>query len=616
MKKQLILTAMLCLLGVSAFAQWKPAGNMIKTQWADKVDPQNVLPEYPRPLLQRDAWANLNGLWDYAIKPIGENTPTKYDGKILVPFCIESSLSGVQKKVGEDNELWYHRTFKVPSKWSKKDVLLNFGAIDWRADVYLNGQHIATHEGGYTPFSVNITPFLKKGEQDLAIRVYDATDHSYQPCGKQSIQQGKIFYTSVTGIWQTVWMEPVNATHINNVSMVSDVKGSRINFTVDATNSEGKMALVKLLDNGQTVATAKTAVGQKIALTVQNPKLWSPDSPFLYDVEVSLLSSNGKVLDKAKSYTAFREISKIRDDDGIYRFLLNGKKTFMFGPLDQGWWPDGLYTAPTDEALKFDIEKTKQWGFNMIRKHVKVEPARWYYYCDKLGMLVWQDMPSSDRGGYWDPKTDQQVVTSKWAPFEYGTGVDRQRSAASKDNYYREWKDVMNFCSNNPSVVVWIPFNEAWGQFDTEKVVAWTQQQDPSRLVNPASGGNHFQCGDIMDIHHYPNPKRFYLYDPMRITVLGEFGGIGMPVEDHTWKGRDGWGYVQFKTSEEVTNEYIKFAKELETLARRGYSGGVYTQTTDVEGELNGIMTYDRKVVKMDEDKISQINKEVINAVK
>jgi beta-galactosidase/beta-glucuronidase len=364
------------------------------------------------------------------------------------------------------------------------------------------------------------------------------------------------------------------------------------------------------------VATAKTAIGQKIALTVQNPKLWSPDSPFLYDVEVSLLSSNGKVLDKAKSYTAFREISKIRDDDGIYRFLLNGKKTFMFGPLDQGWWPDGLYTAPTDEALKFDIEKTKQWGFNMIRKHVKVEPARWYYYCDKLGMLVWQDMPSSDRGGYWDPKTDQQVVTSKWAPFEYGTGVDRQRSAASKDNYYREWKDVMNFCSNNPSVVVWIPFNEAWGQFDTEKVVAWTQQQDPSRLVNPASGGNHFQCGDIMDIHHYPNPKRFYLYDPMRITVLGEFGGIGMPVEDHTWKGRDGWGYVQFKTSEEVTNEYIKFAKELETLARRGYSGGVYTQTTDVEGELNGIMTYDRKVVKMDEDKISQINKEVINAVK
>lgn len=616
MKKVFITTALVCLFTVAASAQWKPAGEMIKTQWADKIDVQNVLPEYPRPLLQRGQWLNLNGLWDYAIKPVGQDSPTNYDGKILVPFAVESSLSGVQKKVGAENELWYHRTFKVPSKWNGKDVLLNFGAVDWRADVYLNGKHIATHKGGYTPFSINITPFLKKGEQNLTVRVFDATDNSYQPCGKQSIGQGKIWYTSVTGIWQTVWLEPVSRSHINSVRMISDVKQGRINFTADVTEGEGNLIQVKLIDNGKTVATAETNVGQEIALTLSNPKLWSPDSPFLYDVEISLLSRSGKMLDKAKSYTAFRQISKYRDDDGIYRFLLNGKKTFMFGPLDQGWWPDGLYTAPTDEALKFDIEKTKQWGFNMIRKHVKVEPARWYYYCDKLGMLVWQDMPSGDRGGYWDKETDQQVTSSKWSPYEYETGVDRQRSAESKVNYYREWKDIMNFCFDNPSVVVWVPFNESWGQFDTQKVVEWTQEADPSRLVDPASGGNFYLCGDMMDMHHYPNPKRFYLFDPMRLNVLGEYGGIGLPVEGHTWKGRDGWGYVQFKTGEEVTAEYVKYAKELERLARRGYSGAVYTQTTDVEGELNGIMTYDRKVVKMDESKLKQINSEVINSIK
>jgi hypothetical protein len=616
LKKVFITTALVCLFTVAASAQWKPAGEMIKTQWADKIDVQNVLPEYPRPLLQRGQWLNLNGLWDYAIKPVGQDSPTNYDGKILVPFAVESSLSGVQKKVGAENELWYHRTFKVPSKWNGKDVLLNFGAVDWRADVYLNGKHIATHKGGYTPFSINITPFLKKGEQNLTVRVFDATDNSYQPCGKQSIGQGKIWYTSVTGIWQTVWLEPVSRSHINSVRMISDVKQGRINFTADVTEGEGNLIQVKLIDNGKTVATAETNVGQDIALALSNPKLWSPDSPFLYDVEISLLSRSGKMLDKAKSYTAFRQISKYRDDDGIYRFLLNGKKTFMFGPLDQGWWPDGLYTAPTDEALKFDIEKTKQWGFNMIRKHVKVEPARWYYYCDKLGMLVWQDMPSGDRGGYWDKETDQQVTSSKWSPYEYETGVDRQRSAESKVNYYREWKDIMNFCFNNPSVVVWVPFNESWGQFDTQKVVEWTQEADPSRLVDPASGGNFYLCGDMMDMHHYPNPKRFYLFDPMRLNVLGEYGGIGLPVEGHTWKGRDGWGYVQFKTGEEVTAEYVKYAKELERLARRGYSGAVYTQTTDVEGELNGIMTYDRKVVKMDESKLKQINSEVINSIK
>ncbi|SEF75837.1 glycoside hydrolase family 2 protein [Parabacteroides chinchillae] len=602
MRKNVLIGCAL-VLAMCVQAQWKPVGDKIKTQWAEQINPKNVLPEYPRPQMERADWVNLNGEWDYAIKPKGEVEPASFDGKILVPFAVESSLSGVQKEVGENNELWYKRSFTVPSSWKNKDVMINFGAVDWKADVYVNDILIGSHKGGFTPFSFNITPYLNgTSNQKLVVRVWDPSDKGYQPRGKQVSNPESIWYTPVTGIWQTVWLEPVATNHIQSIKAIPNIDTKTMSVTV-ATSVECPAGIVevKLMDKGNVVATAKGVQGKELRLTVQNPTLWSPANPYLYDMKVSL-SKNGKVIDEVKSYTAFRKISAKRDANGIMRMQLNNEDLFQFGPLDQGWWPDGLYTAPTDEALLYDIIKTKDWGFNMIRKHVKVEPARWYYHCDKEGILVWQDMPSGDHGSY------------MWEHHVYNGGKDHERTTESKDNYYQEWKEIMDLCMSNPSVVVWVPFNEAWGQFDTEKVVDWTKSYDPSRLVNPASGGNHRPCGDILDLHNYPAPDMF-LFDPQRVTVLGEYGGIGLPIENHLWWNKRNWGYVQFKNSDEVTAEYVKYADQLKNLVPRGFSAAVYTQTTDVEGEVNGLMTYDRKVIKINEAAVKKANEAVINSL-
>lgn len=601
MKKTLFVCCALAL-ALCAQAQWKPAGDKIKTQWAEQVNPKSVLPEYPRPLMERSEWQNLNGEWEYAIKPVGEVEPASFDGNILVPFAVESSLSGVQKEVGEKNELWYKRSFTVPAKWKGKDVMLNFGAVDWKAEVFVNDVLVGSHKGGYTPFSFNITPFLKgSGAQKLVVRVWDPSDKGYQPIGKQTSNPQGIWYTSVTGIWQTVWLEPVASNHITAVKSIPNVDANALNVTVGAsTPCVTSIVEVKLLDKGAVVASAKGVQGQELRLGVKNPTLWSPENPYLYDMSITL-SQNGKVIDQVKSYTAFRKISVEKDKNGILRMCLNNKPLFHYGPLDQGWWPDGLYTAPTDEALLYDIKKTKEWGFNMIRKHVKVEPARWYYHCDKEGILVWQDMPSGDMG-------------NRWEPHKYNGGTDKERSVESVANYYQEWKEIMDLGVSHPSIVVWVPFNEAWGQFDTEKVVAWTKAYDPSRLVNPASGGNHRPCGDILDLHNYPGPDMF-LFDAQRVTVLGEYGGIGLPLENHLWWNKRNWGYIQFKNSDEVTAEYVKYANELKGFVKRGFSAAVYTQTTDVEGEVNGLMTYDRKVIKINEAKVKEANQSVIKSM-
>lgn len=601
MKKTLFVCCALAL-ALCAQAQWKPAGDKIKTQWAEQVNPKSVLPEYPRPLMERSEWQNLNGEWEYAIKPVGEVEPASFDGNILVPFAVESSLSGVQKEVGEKNELWYKRSFTVPAKWKGKDVMLNFGAVDWKAEVFVNDVLVGSHKGGYTPFSFNITPFLKgSGAQKLVVRVWDPSDKGYQPIGKQTSNPQGIWYTSVTGIWQTVWLESVASNHITAVKSIPNVDANALNVTVGAsTPCVTSIVEVKLLDKGAVVASAKGVQGQELRLGVKNPTLWSPENPYLYDMSITL-SQNGKVIDQVKSYTAFRKISVEKDQNGILRMCLNNKPLFHYGPLDQGWWPDGLYTAPTDEALLYDIKKTKEWGFNMIRKHVKVEPARWYYHCDKEGILVWQDMPSGDMG-------------NRWEPHKYNGGTDKERSVESVANYYQEWKEIMDLGVSHPSIVVWVPFNEAWGQFDTEKVVAWTKAYDPSRLVNPASGGNHRPCGDILDLHNYPGPDMF-LFDAQRVTVLGEYGGIGLPLENHLWWNKRNWGYIQFKNSDEVTAEYVKYANELKGFVKRGFSAAVYTQTTDVEGEVNGLMTYDRKVIKINEAKVKAANQSVIKSM-
>lgn len=600
--KTFLLLIILLFSSVSSFAQWKPAGDKIKTVWAEKIDPNNVLPEYPRPIMERDKWQNLNGLWDYAILPMGQQEPQTFDGKILVPFAVESSLSGVQKELGKEKELWYRRTFTIPSDWKSKNVILHFGAVDWKAEVYLNNIKIGSHTGGYTPFCFDVTPFLTSGNQKLVVKVWDPTSDSSIPRGKQVTNPNGIWYTPVSGIWQTVWLEPVNNKHIVGITPIANIDNNNLKVKVCTKNTESSdIVEVKLKDNNKVIASAKGVVGQTLDIAIPNAKLWSPESPFLYDLDVTLIE-RGKSVDKVSSYAAMRKVSKKRDANGIIRIQLNNKDIFHFGPLDQGWWPDGLYTAPTDEALKYDIVKTKDFGYNMIRKHVKVEPARWYTHCDRLGILVWQDMPNGDQGPHWDMH-------------HYFDGKEVTRSIESEQNFRKEWKEIMDYLMPYPSIAIWVPFNEAWGQFKTQEITEWTQYYDPSRLVNPASGGNHYlKVGDILDFHKYPSPEMM-MYDNERITVIGEYGGIGMPLTDHLWQPDKNWGYVQFKSAKEVTDEYVKYGRQLLNLVKSGISGGVYTQTTDVEGEVNGLITYDRKIIKVEEDRIRKINQEIINSL-
>ena len=596
--------SVLCLLfslGVSA--QWKPAGDRIKTSWAEQINPENVLPEYPRPIMERGEWKNLNGLWQYAIVDKGARAPQTFDGEILVPFAVESSLSGVQKRIDDTKELVYQRTFEVPSAWKGKQVLLHFGAVDWKADVWVNDVKVGSHTGGYAPFSFDITPALVAKSNKLVVRVWDPTDKSYQPRGKQVSKPSGIWYTPVSGIWQTVWLEPVNEKHIANLRILPDVDANVLK--VDACVAEGTatdMLEVSVYDGNQLVASGKSINGEQVDVEMpQDVKLWSPDSPFLYTLKVALINK-GKVVDKVDSYAAMRKFSSRRDENGIVRLELNNQPLFQFGPLDQGWWPDGLYTAPTDEALRYDVQKTKDFGFNMIRKHIKVEPARWYMHCDQLGIIVWQDMPSGDKNPEWQMR-------------KYFDGAERLRSPESEANYRKEWKEIMDYLYSYPCIGTWVPFNEAWGQFKTQEIAEWTKQYDPSRLVNPASGGNHYTCGDILDLHNYPAPS-MYLYDAQRATVLGEYGGIGLVLKDHLWEPNRNWGYVQFNSSKEATDEYVKYAEMLYNMVVKGFSGAVYTQTTDVEIEVNGLMTYDRKVIKLDEKRVREINQRICNALK
>ena len=581
----------------SAAAQsWQPAGDHIRTPWADQVDPANPLPEYPRPLMQRGDWMNLNGLWDYAVLPVNQ-AYTKADGKILVPFCIESSLSGVGRTVGTDQNLWYQRRFSIPKGWKGQRVLLHFGAVDWKADIWVNGVKAGSHTGGYTPFSLDITDALQAGENTLTVRIWDGTDTGFQPRGKQVRKPSGIWYTSVTGIWQTVWLEPVPEQYIANLRITPDLDGGCIRVLAEGV-SKG-VVQARLGSDGKVMSAL---AGTEIEIPVPDAHLWTPDDPYLYDLEVSLVQ-NGKILDRVKSYCAMRQVGVKTDKDGILRMTLNGNPIFMYGPLDQGWWPDGLYTAPTDEALAFDVQKTKDWGFNLIRKHVKVEPARWYYHCDRLGILVWQDMPSGDLHGSWQ--------NTRW--YE---GTEFVRSAESEACYRKEWQEIMDYLYSYPCIVAWVPFNEGWGQFKTVEITTWTKQHDPSRLVNSASGGNHFlKAGDILDLHNYPQPD-MYLTDAKRVNVLGEYGGIGMPVEGHLWTPDRNWGYIKFASPKEVTDQYVEYARQLKEMVARGFSAAIYTQTTDVEIEVNGLMTYDRKVDKVDIPRVREINQQVINTLK
>ena len=603
MKKTFFICTILVCIFTNIRAQWKPVGNRIVTPWTEKVDVTSVLPEYPRPIMERNEWKNLNGLWEYAITDVGKSCPKQFDGQILVPFAVESALSGVGKAVGKEKELWYCRTFNIPSSWKNKKILLHFGAVDWKADVWVNGIKVGNHTGGFTPFSFDITAALvAKGDNQLMVKVWDPTDDGYQPRGKQVKNPGGIYYTPVTGIWQTVWLEPVSEKYIEKLRITPDIDKHLLTVEVDRNVvSDEDLIEVKVYDESKLIATARSINREPLVVSMpQDSKLWSPDSPFLYTLKISLKNGD-KVLDRVDSYAAMRKYSVGRDAAGIVRLRLNNQPLFQFGPLDQGWWPDGLYTAPTDEALKYDIQKTKDMGFNMIRKHVKVEPARWYAYCDKLGIIVWQDMPNGDRGQQWQNRS-------------YYEGPEMYRYSESEACYRKEWKEIIDYLYSYPCISTWVPFNEAWGQFKTVEIAEWTKRYDPTRLVNPASGGNHFTCGDMLDLHNYPTPD-LYLYDAQRATVLGEYGGIGLIIKGHLWEPDRNWGYIQFNSSKEATDEYLKYADQLYDLIFKGFSAAVYTQTTDVEVEVNGLITYDRRVIKLDEKRVNEINSRICKSL-
>lgn len=603
MKKSLTFLLLLAATVLHAQEAWKIVPGKITTPWAEKVNPSNTLPEYPRPQLVRADWTNLNGLWDYSILPKSEQTiPAQLQGKILVPFAVESALSGVGKTVGKDSVLWYKRTVSLASAKNKKTIL-HFGAVDWQCTVFVNGKEVGSHQGGYDPFSIDITAALNKGsKQDIAVRVWDPSDDGPQPRGKQVKSPHGIWYTPVTGIWQTVWAETVAATYIVSTKQTPDVDHNAVRVSAVVENMQpGDQLLITALDGETKVAEQTVTDNNEVALAIDHPKLWSPSSPFLYNLKFTVLRK-GKVIDEAKSYFGMRKISMKTDANGVQRMMLNDQFVFQYGPLDQGWWPDGLYTAPTDEALKFDVEKTKAMGFNMIRKHVKVEPARWYYHCDELGILVWQDMPSGDLGNRWENR-----------PGIYGRATDKQRTTESETAYRTEWNEIMQDLYNFPSIIVWVPFNEAWGQFKTKEIVQWTMQKDPSRLVNTASGGNFEDVGHITDLHNYPEPLMPdpVLFGKKTILVLGEFGGLGLPVENHTWQEKNNWGYQSFKNETELLARYTEFINRIPELIGKGLSAAVYTQTTDVEVETNGLMTYDRKVIKMPVEKLNALHQQL-----
>jgi hypothetical protein len=564
---------------------WKPADSPLKTRWADKVRPDNVWPEYPRPHLVREDWQSLNGLWDYGITPFGDrDAPEQFDGKILVPFCVESALSGVKKPVQPDQALWYRREFRVPDAWASRRVLLHFGAVDWSTRVWVNGQLVGEHQGGYDPFHFDITealvgrgPLGGQDPQELVVRVTDPTDSHWQPRGKQVLKPQGIWYTAVTGIWQTVWLEPVPLIHIRGLKIIPDVDRSAVHIETNVS-SFGSVDLVVEDADHRVIRQRNAEPGTRVTIKIPNPKLWSPDSPYLYKLTARLHDSLGS-RDTVQSYFGLRKIG-LGKHNGHTRILLNNEPLFQLGPLDQGWWPDGLYTAPSDAALRYDIEVLKQLRMNMLRKHVKIEPARLYYHCDRLGLLVWQDMPSGDR-------------------YIGGSDPDIQRDAESGANFERELRAMIDSLHNHPSIVMWVIYNEGWGQWDTERLTKWVKEYDPTRLVNAASGWTDRGVGDVIDVHAYPGPG-MRPPEEHRASVLGEFGGLGWPVKGRLWQDRRNWGYRTYASRDELQTHYADVVRRVWPLIGQGLSAAVYTQTSDVESEVNGLMTYDRAVLKLD----------------
>lgn len=601
-------------------AAWSPVEGAMLTEWGEKVTPQNAWREYPRPQMVREDWSNLNGLWNFAITKRGAEEPEEWNGEILVPFAVETPLSGVGKRLEEEEVIWYQREFSLRNPGNDR-TLLHFEGVDYACQVWVNGQAAGSHVGGNLPFGFDITDLVKGGRNQVVLRIVDDTDSfdRYQLRGKQKRDNSGIWYSPSSGIWQTVWLETVPQTYLADIKLLADMHGR---LQVDAKTSgsprHGLHLRVSVMDAGSAVA-ATTSRDTQASLVVSPVERWSPDNPKLYELKIELLSKDGEVLDSVESYTGFRSIGKQKDAEGHWRFVLNGEEIFQLGPLDQGWWPDGFLNPPADEAIQFEMVFLKQAGFNMIRKHKKVEPRRYYYHADRMGFVVWQDHVS---GGVppneWPKWKRLESLTKGYEP------KNPRHWQSEEDNVEADWPDwahaqfmselktMIDVLHNHPCVVVWTTFNERWGQHRSLEIGAWVQRYDPSRLLNIASGGNFFPIGDIADQHNYPSPT-YPLDVPLYhdyIKVVGEFGGHGWLVEGHQWsKNQRNWGYGGLPQSlEEYKERYRTSSQMLGELKKQGIAAGVYTQTTDVEGELNGLMTYDRKVLKLSTGELREIH--------
>jgi len=619
-------------------ADWKIAEGPLSTPWTKDVDPERVLPEYPRPQMVREEWINLNGLWDYAVtSKAEEKTPGDFQGKILVPFPVESALSGVMRPLKPEERLWYKRTFVVPDEWAGKRILLHFGAVDWESTVYLNGRKLGRHRGGFDSFTFDITETVRKevgSQQELVVSVLDPTDAEWQLRGKQMLHPAGCSYTACSGIWQTVWLEPVSYNGVDSLKMVPDLSDNTLKLSVNARiRPEPVDVQVEIFDDskllGKTVGTLGNEITPSVArnlvdfykarliwtttdltLDVPEPKLWAPDSPFLYDMIITIKDKkDGKILDTVKSYFAMRSLSIGKNEAGMTRMLLNGKPIPLAGVLDHGYWPDGIYTAPTDDALKYDLEIIKRCGMNATRKHVKTESERWYYWCDKLGVLVFQDMPTGNEG---NPHTDLP------------------NSPEASMQCELEKRTLIRQLFNHPSIVCWIPFNEGWGQHDTLRYARWIKAEDPSRFVNEASGFPWHGTGDVLDCHGGIGAEG--MNHPGKFCIVSECGGVGIGVPKNEWNPEKSWAYFIYNPEtgggtdglipggkskplppldEEskfwATRQVQSIFKGLhDNFDKAGCNGFFYCQIVDVETECNGLVSYDRVIWKVDPDEVAK----------
>jgi hypothetical protein len=579
----------------------------LTTPWSAHLDPDHPLPDYPRPQLIRPEWLNLNGRWDYAILPARAERVEAFDGQIVVPFAVESVLSGVQRPLKPDQHLWYRRDFEVPGSWNGKRILLHFGAVDWHCRAWVNGRLAGEHTGGYLPLSFDITAHLHDGANELRLAVADPSESGLQECGKQTLRPNTIWYTAVSGIWQTVWLEPVPERRIRSLRLTPDLATEQLTIEAGVEGMGADLSVEAVASfNGQVVAQAAAAAGTALALEIGDAHAWSPDRPDLYQLQVRLLQGS-LCMDEVGSYFAMRSFGFGLDGRGHRRFLLNGEPTFLYGPLDQGYWPDGLYTAATDEALRFDIEYAKDTGCNLIRKHVKVEPARWYYHCDRLGMLVWQDMPN---GGVLPDGT----ITL--GPLLFGSHRSDEKNlkrfgrsdAGNRLRYLQDLCGMLEHLYNAPCIAAWTPFNEGWGQFEARRAAELVRDWDPTRGVNHVSGWFDQGAGDWRSLHIY-GLKLSARKPDSRAFVLSEIGGYGLRVDGHVWDPQRKVGIRFFKDAGALASAYSALlGEQLEPLIARGLAAAIYTQVTDVEIEINGWLTYDRRVEKIPRETLRQVH--------